>query len=187
MRRFALRLLNAIRPVRAEDELTREIASHLALMEDEYLRRGLSADAARLAARRTLGSTAAVVDAHRDARSFVWLDDLRWDVGYAARLLRRNPAFALTATLSLAIGIGANIAIFTVARALLVRAPDGVAKPDRLVDIGRSVRRGGAFNPASYPDYVDLRTRTTAKRPERARSSFSAMRSGCGGSRRTPL
>ena len=125
------------------------------------MRRGLTAADARAEAQRALGSAALASDLHRDARSFVWLDDLRWDLGYGVRLLRRNPLFALTAALSLAIGIGANTAIFTVAYALLFRAPAGVAGADRLVDIGRSVRRGNAFNPGSYPDYLDLRERTT--------------------------
>src|SRR2546423_14292525 len=80
---------------------------------------------------------------------------------YAVRLLRRNPLFTLTAAVSLAIGIGANTTIFSIVNALLLRAPAGVTEPHRLVDIGRSVRRGNAFNPGSYPDYLELRARTT--------------------------
>src|SRR3984893_14862943 len=136
VRRFLLRLFNACHPRRRENDLGREIDAHLALLEDDFLRRGMSADEARVAARRALGSTAHAADLHRDARSFVWLDDLRWDIGYAARLLRRNPLFALTAAASLAIGIGANTTIFSVANALLFRPPAGVADADRLVDIG---------------------------------------------------
>ena len=138
MRRFLLRLREALRPARSESDLARELASHLALLEDEFRQRGMSAEEARLAARRALGSTAHTMNLHRDARSFVWLDDLRWDVGYSVRLLRRNPIFALTAALSLAIGIGANTTIFTIANALLFRPPSGVVEPSRLVDVGRS-------------------------------------------------
>src|SRR5262245_28239952 len=89
-----------------------------------------------------------------------WLDDLARDLRYAARLLRRAPVFAITAALSAAIGLGANTTIFSIANALLFRPPAGVAKPDRLVDIGRS-RGGGGFNPSSYPNYLDLRQRAT--------------------------
>ena len=64
------------------------------------------------------------------------------DFRYAARLLRRNPLFALTAALSLAIGIGANTAIFTIANALLFRPPAGVVAPGRLVDVGLAGRPG---------------------------------------------
>ena len=78
------------------------------------------------------------------------------DLRYAIRLLARNPLFALTAMLSLAIGIGANTTIFTVANALLFRAPAGVVDADRVVDIGRS-ENGDGFDNGSYPNYADLR------------------------------
>ena len=82
------------------------------------------------------------------------------DFRYAARLLRRNPLFALTAALSLAIGIGANTAIFTIANALLFRPPAGVVAPGRLVDVGRS-QDGQGFDNSSYPNYLDIRARNT--------------------------
>lgn len=85
-----------------------------------------------------------------------WLHDLR----YAARLLRRNPVFAATAALSIAIGIGANTTIFTIANALLFRSPAGVADPGRLVDVGRS-QNGQGFDNSSYPNYLDIRSRNT--------------------------
>src|SRR3954470_12223264 len=80
------------------------------------------------------------------------------DLRYALRLLARNPLFALTAILSLAIGIGANTTIFTIANALLLRPPSGAADPGRLVDIGRS-QDGRGFDNGSEPDYFDLRHR----------------------------
>ena len=85
-----------------------------------------------------------------------WLQDLR----YAVRLLRRNPLFALTAVLSLAIGIGANTTIFTIANALLFKPPPGVADASRLVDVGRS-QDGQGFDNGSYPNYLDIRARNT--------------------------
>jgi predicted permease len=88
------------------------------------------------------------------------VDRIAQDLRYAVRLLRRNPLFALTAVLSLAVGIGANTTIFTIANALLFRAPVGVAEPDRLVDIGRSQNRQG-FDTNSYPNYLDIRKRNT--------------------------
>jgi predicted permease len=81
------------------------------------------------------------------------------DARYAIRLLSRNPLFALTATLSLAIGIGANTTIFTIANALLFRAPAGVVDADRVVDIGRS-ENGDGFDNGSYPNFTDLRARS---------------------------
>jgi FtsX-like permease family protein/MacB-like protein len=85
-----------------------------------------------------------------------WLQDVR----YAARLLRRNPLFALTAALSLAIGIGASTTIFTVANALLFKPPAGVVESHRLVDVGRT-QNGQGFDNGSYPNYLDIRSRNT--------------------------
>jgi hypothetical protein len=101
MRRFILRVLNAFRHDDAEHEMTREVNSHLALLEDEHRRRGLTPAEARLAARRAMGSVTLVQDLHRDARSFVWLEDLRRDGRHALRRLRQAPGFAATAILTL--------------------------------------------------------------------------------------
>jgi putative ABC transport system permease protein len=154
------RLGHALLLRRAGSETAREIASHLQLLEDEFVRRGMDPAGARAAAHRAFGSAALTADRHRDAQSFAWADDLRWDIRYAARLLLRNPAFALTAILSLAIGIGANTTVFTVANALLFRDPAGVTRPDRLVDIGGS-RNGRGFSTISYPTYLDIRDRAS--------------------------
>jgi putative ABC transport system permease protein len=83
------------------------------------------------------------------------------DLRYAVRLLRRQPVFAATAIVSLAIGIGANTTIFTIANALLFKTPADVVEPDRLVDIGRS-QDGEGFDNGSYPNYRDLRARNSA-------------------------
>src|SRR6185295_9937236 len=117
----------------------------------------MSAEDARIAARRAFGGVEQTKERQRDARSFPWLDDARRDLRQAARLLRRTPMFALTATLSLAIGIGATTTIFTVANALLLRAPLGVADPDRLVDI-YNVEDGNPFaGPVvPYSVYLDI-------------------------------
>jgi predicted permease len=181
MRRFLIRLLNVFHARRAEDDLARETAAHLALLEDDYRRRGLPADDARFAARRAFGGVEQAKDRQRDARSFPLLDDARRDLGHAARLLRRDPLFALTAVLSLAIGIGANTTIFTVANAVLFRPPAGVAAPERLVDIGTRTP-GGGFGNSSYPNYLDFRQRTTTLEGVYAYSLFpQAMSFGSGG------
>jgi predicted permease len=84
------------------------------------------------------------------------------DARHGARLLARNPLFALTAILSIAIGIGANTTIFTIANGLLFGAPEGVADPNRVVDIFGVSQGSGPFSPqTSYPKYLDIRARST--------------------------
>ena len=90
------------------------------------------------------------------------LADFRQDVRYAARLLWRNPLFALTAALVLSIGIGSTTTIFSVANGLLLRGPAGAVEPDRLVDLYETLERGGFGQPAvAYRTYLELRARTT--------------------------
>lgn len=88
-----------------------------------------------------------------------WLHDVR----FALRLLRKSPLFTATAALSLAIGIGANTTIFSLASAMLLRPLPGLADAHRLVDIGRS-SRGASFDTVSYPNYADIRDRATQVR-----------------------
>jgi putative ABC transport system permease protein len=80
------------------------------------------------------------------------------DIQYGLRLLRRSPLFTLTAALSLAIGIGANTTIFSIASALLLRPLPGLTDPSRLVDVGRT-QNGQGFDNSSYPNYRDYRER----------------------------
>src|SRR4051812_3741301 len=89
------------------------------------------------------------------------MDLVLTDVRLGIRRLRRDLLLTTTAIVSLAIGIGANTAIYTVARALLFRAQPGIAVPGTLVDVGRTDQGGYGFNPLSYPDYAALRSRST--------------------------
>ena len=82
------------------------------------------------------------------------------DTRFALRLLRKTPLFTLTAVMSLAVGIGANSTIFSIASAMLLRPLPGLSAPDRLLDIGRS-RKPGEFDTVSYPNYKDIRDRVT--------------------------
>jgi putative ABC transport system permease protein len=151
VRRFLLRLVHFLQPHRAESELERELAAHLGVLEDEYKRRGLTDADARLAARRALGGVAQAKDLHRDARSFRWLNDLRQDTRFAVRALLRAPGFTAVVVGTLALGIGANTAIFSVVNAVLLRS-----LPFPGAD--RFVQTSGA--PLTFEDLDVLRSRS---------------------------
>jgi hypothetical protein len=93
LRRIVLRVFAFLQWNAAERELSREIAAHLAFLEDEYRRRGLTHEDARLAARRALGSIDRTKEGQRDERSLPWLEDLRRDIGYSVRAFARTPGF----------------------------------------------------------------------------------------------
>ena len=162
LRRFMLRLLNACRPTRAEPDLERELQSHLQQLEDEYRRRGLSADDAKYAAKRSFGSVELTKELHRDTRSFLFLDHLLRDLRYAARALRRAPAFTMTVVATLAIGFGVNTAVFSLADASLVD-PLPFPDPDRLVTVHEVVPLIGQ-RPIrlTAPDLLDYEEQTHA-------------------------
>ena len=155
LRRFLRRFANVIRPYRAEADLTREVASHLTLLEDEFQRRGMGPEAARLAARRAFGGIEQAKELQRDARSFRGLDDACRDVRYAVRMLGRTRGFTTVAVLTLALGIGANSAIFTVVHAVLIR-PLPYPESDRLVAVLQHHREFGP-EVVTLPDYTEWR------------------------------
>jgi predicted permease len=168
LRRLLLRLGNAIRPDRAEPDLAREIAAHLALLEEDCMGRGLTRDEARLAARRAFDGVEQTKERHRDARSFVWLDDARRDVRYALRSLKRTPGFTIVAIVTLALGIGANTAIFSVVHAVLLQ-PLPFAHADRLVRLYENVPAAESPNHKALRmggmdlrELLELRARTRA-------------------------
>ena len=132
--RFFLRLYNVIRPGRTEPDLARELASHLTLLEDEFIRRGLTPEEARLAAQRSFDGVEQTKELYRDARSFVSLDDARRDLRHAVRTLRRAPGFTAAVVLTLALGIGANTAMFSVISGVILK-PLGYPDADRIVAV----------------------------------------------------
>ena len=152
---------NLLRRDRVERGLDDELGATLELLVAERIAAGATPEAARRAARIELGNVSAIKDYVRDERSGAFVDTLLQDGRYGARLLRRNPLFTLTASLSLAIGIGATTTIFTAANGLLLRSSVGVTDPEGLVDIVRLERGDSGVEPISYPDYLDLRHRTT--------------------------
>lgn len=132
IRRAWRRLVGSLAAHRQEVELAEEFESHLRMLTEENIRVGMAPEAARRRAQVTFGTLDAAKEAYRDQRGLPWLENLRRDVGYAWRGMRRNPGFAAVAVACLALGIGANTAIFSVANAVMVRSLP-VSDPAQLV------------------------------------------------------
>src|SRR5579863_9273162 len=132
MRLFIARLSNLLRPGRADREMSREIDAHLALLEDEFERRGMPHQDARLAALRAYGGVEQAKELHRGERSFVAVEQTLRDFRHALRVLGHNPGFTLVAVLTLALGIGVNTALFTTYDAVALK-PLPVADPGSVV------------------------------------------------------
>jgi predicted permease len=150
------RLTALFQRTRVDDELQRELNLHLDQLIREHKAAGMSEHDAALAAHREFGSVEWTKEECRDMRRISFVDDLLKDVRYAARVLWRSPAFTLTAIGSLALGIGANTAIFGIVNAFLLR-PLPFDHPDRLVALfERNVvgsEQMGSLAPGNFLDW----------------------------------
>ncbi|MBS1855246.1 MAG: ABC transporter permease [Acidobacteria bacterium] len=117
---------------RETDGLEEEIRDHIERETAENIDRGMTPEAARLAARRKFGNVTRATEEAREVWRMVWLDQLAQDAGLGLRILRRNPRFAVVAVAALALGIGINTAVFSVVNAVLLR-PLAYPHPERLV------------------------------------------------------
>jgi len=145
-----------------EADLERELRDHLDLEAEEQEEAGLSPKEARYAARRALGNTTQIKEEVRMTWGFQWLETLLQDLRYGLRQLRRNPGFTAVAVLTLALGIGANTAIFSVINATLLK-PLPFPDPDRLVLVWETFGKGPEnWNIVSAPNYWDFKRASDA-------------------------
>jgi predicted permease len=163
LRVWFLRLTSMFGRPRRERELAAEVESHVQMEADELIRRGVTPAEARRMALAHGGGVAEVHDAYRDQRGLPTLEQFIQDVRYGARTLRRSPGFTGVIVLMLALGIGANTAIFTLIDAVVVRTLP-VPHPEQLVAIGDPARVNSLSSGhpprtdlISYPLYLDLR------------------------------
>ena len=129
-RRFA----NLLQSNRHARDIDRELAFHVGERTDDLVAAGMAREAAGREARRRFGNYGVQKEKTRDADIFTWLDEMIDDTRYAIRMLRHSPAFTLVTVLSLALGIGANTAIFTLINAVMLRSLP-VAHPEELVQL----------------------------------------------------
>ena len=150
---------NAFRRKILDRDLDEELQAYLELVSAEKMREGMSPEEAYRDARRDTGGVEQVIQSVRDVRAGVWLDKLVQDVRYGVRTLAKNPAFTLVAMATLALGIGANTAMFSLLDQVVLRLLP-VRDPDQLVIVRETGNHYGntyGANTISWPMFEDLR------------------------------
>jgi hypothetical protein len=158
LRRFFIRLSNFIAGRRADQRLQEEMAEHLALQTEENLRAGMSPAEARRQAALKLGAGQAIRELHHDEQSLPLVENLLLDLRYAVRMLLRSPGFSFIAIATMALGIGATTAIYSVIDATLLH-PLPYPHPSELVRIEANLPGVGAHDIGlSIPELRDLQS-----------------------------
>ncbi|HLJ51263.1 MAG TPA: ABC transporter permease [Bryobacteraceae bacterium] len=168
LKKIRLRFRSLFRRGTVESEMQAELVFHLDQQIEENLASGMPPGEAREAALRTIGTVSQFHEECRDMRRVNFIENLWQDLRFGIRLLRQSPTFTVVAVLTVALGIGANTAIFSVVYAALLR-PLPYAEPDRLITLGEVRRQEDSSGQltsaswvASYPDFRDWRQQSKA-------------------------
>lgn len=171
-----LRLRSVFKPAIVERELDAELAFFVEARTEEHIAAGMKPADARVAALRSVGSLSHVKDQCREARGLGWLEDLTQDARYTSRALRRHPAFTLVAIATLALGVGANTAIFSFLDNVLLK-PLPYPDPDRIVRVSQKLPNGETF-PITTQDFLDWQQQQTVFEFVAASRGWTASLSG---------
>ena len=158
LRTFTSRLIGFFRKQQIERDLDSEVQSHLDMLIAENIRRGMTPEAARHAAKREFGGVELTKEEYREQRGLPLLDGWLQDVRFAVRMLGKRPGLSFVAVLTLAIGMGANTAIFTAVHSVLLQSLP-FPKADRLAIVWSVLGTEGRA-PASGPELETLRQRS---------------------------